>query len=632
MELYHDIESVRFNQHVLFLAAWEKLRGKSYREPKLIAERFYCTNRVIAEGIPDKFAYSRAKLQFPKPVRIRIQDVCRHVLFVYMTQQKCIHRSPSLVTLTAADHTKVDHLQTQVLCQLKEDVSLSNSVQTRDGAWEDVSFIRYIVRELKVARKEVQQGMSLAEADRWSHLCDLLPGWAHSLPSANVTGNMLMSEIEVEHYLDPRLQEPQPTDIVPVARQDFMRRMQSLQEKQVEPDRLSGARNRVGPKGSGLGSRSGDEPFDLCDDNGTPLSMKVFTIQRERKRKTVKTQESKPAPAAVPAASGVCDHCGTVWKDLPTHMPYCLRRCESCEKDQRPCVRHPEDPLKCLHCKSKGTKCSNSPQVSQTETSCPRCWCMHLVSDMADHVADCHGRCTGCVEGKVPCIVVENGTRQCEHCENTGHECLSFSHDYLFPEKEQATCDRCLGPVTYRGHKQGCIGQCSSCRQAQQPCIRSRQYPARCDYCEAQELDCSDFSHLFDKRVRKKVFCKHCLRDDVFPNHVATCKGRCKGCVLANRPCVRAKGDGSKCKGCKTQAECGEYDNEDNLAKGTCESCGKEFLSSLLKAHTKNCQGKCSHYQGLGTPCERQGREKIKPCKQCEKDGVGYSCDGFWKK
>jgi hypothetical protein len=133
---------------------------------------------------------------------------------------------------------------------------------------------------------------------------------------------------------------------------------------------------------------------------------------------------------------------------LPTHVPYCLGRCESCERDQRPCVRHSEDPLQCLHCKSKGTKCSNSSQVSQIETSCPRCWCTHFVSEMTDHITDCRGRCTGCVEGKVPCIAVENDTRQCRHCENTGHECLSFSHDYLFPEKEQAACDRCLRPVT----------------------------------------------------------------------------------------------------------------------------------------------------------------------------------------
>ncbi|KAM0236267.1 hypothetical protein ACHAP5_009445 [Fusarium lateritium] len=165
MELYHDAESARFNQHVLFPAVWEKLR----------------------EGIPDKFAYSRTKLQFPKPVRIRIQDVCRHVLFVFMAQQSCIRRGPFLVTSTAADHNKVDHLHIQVLNQLKEDVSLSNSVQTRDGTWEDISFIRYIVRELKLARKELQQGLSPAEADGWSRLCDLMPGWAHSVPSANST-------------------------------------------------------------------------------------------------------------------------------------------------------------------------------------------------------------------------------------------------------------------------------------------------------------------------------------------------------------------------------------------------------------------------------------------------------------
>jgi hypothetical protein len=550
-----------------------------------------------------------------------------------MTHQKWIHRSPSLVTSTAADHTKVDHLHIRVLNQLKEDISLSNSVQTRDGAWEDVSFIRYIVRELKLARKKLQQGLSPAEADRWSHLCDLVPGWTHSVLSANVAGNMFVSEIEVEQWLDARLQEPQPTDIVPVAGQDFQRRMESLQEKQIKPDRLSGAHDRVRPRGSGSGSssNSGDEPFDLCDDNGTPLSMKVFTIRPERKKKTVKKKELKPAPAPAPAASGVGDHCGTVWKDLPTHVSHCLRRCKSCEKDQRPCVRHPEDPLQCLHCKSKGTKCSNSSQVSQTATSCPRCWCMYSVSEIADHVAGCRGRCTGCVEGKVPCVAVENDTQRCQRCKDAGHECQLFPHDYLFPEKEQATCDRCLGPVTYRGHKQDCIGQCSSCRQAQRPCIRSRPYPAKCDYCEAQELDCSDFSHLIEKRVRKKVFCKHCLRDDIFPNHVATCKGRCKGCVLADRPCVRTRGDGRKCQGCKTMDECGEYDNEDNVPKGTCGSCGKEFLSSLLGPHTKVCKGKCSHCQGLGTPCERQGRERIKACKQCEKDGVGYDCDGWWK-
>ncbi|KAJ4261462.1 hypothetical protein NW762_006887 [Fusarium torreyae] len=202
-----------------------------------------------------------------------------------MAQRGFIGPQPPVIRLISTNGPKVEHLCEPVLNQLKADIGLSNSVETRVGAWKDLNFSRYIVRELKLARKKLQEGLSPVEAARWNHLGELKPEWANSTINAQETEPV--AETGTEEWLDPGLQGTQPATITQVV----SKRMELLREHHVEPDRLMNAQNRVGPRTNGGSRASDDEPFDLCDNNGVPLNMRVFTVQSGRKTVATATKE-----------------------------------------------------------------------------------------------------------------------------------------------------------------------------------------------------------------------------------------------------------------------------------------------------------------------------------------------------
>ena len=475
-----------------------------------------------------------------------------------MQQGNSIDRSGEVVKTDEKHVSSLETLRKRVLEQLKKDLSLSRGVEVREGTWEDIAFLDYISQQIRLAHRDLQKGISPEEANDLGNLKALQPSWV--LTSAQDPDAEYLPESVIAEAVDPMLL-PALSDTP----KHIIERMTFLRHKQAEFKPFSNAENRLGPK-SGPGLEGTTEPFDLGDGRGITLRTRTFSAESESE-----SEEETLGVEQTASNSGICDCCGVYHNDLLKHTSRCYGRCLECDQDSEACIRGAEDPLQCLPCSTKGRKCSGLSEESdvdpdQTTVECPRCWVNCLLSNMAEHVSACQGRCSSCVEKGLSCIRLTSKDQKCQNCDNAD-QCMSFSHDHLVLAAAPGTCGNCLGPITYEGHQYVCPGQCKFCHEAQIPCIRSARWPAKCDHCKKNGLACGGYTHVENIRQRGKVTCPRCLRDDVWKKHVKECKGRCKGCVRAGIPCVRGRGYGDRCTSCATVEECGDYDYDDAIPK-----------------------------------------------------------------
>ncbi|KAK2682555.1 hypothetical protein RAB80_000501 [Fusarium oxysporum f. sp. vasinfectum] len=346
-ELYNEARGQEFNRSVLFPSVWNRLR----------------------EGVPQTFAYAKAKLRFEKNVRLRIKAVSRSVLLKKLIEQQIVERDQVGVKLPSTSNFQVDDLYLEIMEQLKTDIDISTHQKPRIGTWQDPQFIRYIIRELKIARGQLERGISPADEEQWLNLQELSPDWVKWLEIPENIVEIPDNDKPSEPWLDPEMKAVQPGPATPTD-QEVLEKMKCLEDNQVEPGKIMNAEGRTRAKTKV--KRTVEVPFDLCDDSGTPLGMRVFSsIQKKGKKKEEAPEEQE--------ASGTCDLCGVFWADLAQHTLNCCGRCESCDKDNLPCIRIPEDPLQCVRCDEQSTRCANFTHLDNADpsvatASCPRCY------------------------------------------------------------------------------------------------------------------------------------------------------------------------------------------------------------------------------------------------------------------
>ncbi|KAH7005105.1 hypothetical protein EDB82DRAFT_521098 [Fusarium venenatum] len=248
IELYRDSASAYFNQQVLFPMIWDTLR----------------------DGVPTKYAYSKARHYLPPPIRTRIQDICKYML---IQNNNSIVRSETVVRTSEKHVVSIENLQKRVLKQLEKDVSLSTRVKVREGIWEDMAFLEYVADHVRFTHRELQEGISPEEAKNWGNLEALQPSWA--LKSAQGPNVEYLPESVIVNALDPML-----LPALPDTPRYVIEQMNFLQDKQAEFEPLSNSENRLGPRSK---TRPGGtaEPFDLGDGRGIALSTRVFSMETE---------------------------------------------------------------------------------------------------------------------------------------------------------------------------------------------------------------------------------------------------------------------------------------------------------------------------------------------------------------
>ncbi|PTD12028.1 hypothetical protein FCULG_00004151 [Fusarium culmorum] len=348
----------------------------------------------LRDGVPTKYAYSKARHYLPPPIRVGIKDICKYMLLQY---DNSIIRGETVIR-TSEKHKCV-------LEQLKKDVSLSTRVEAREGIWDDIAFVGYVAYQIRLAHRELQDGISPEEAENWRNLEVLQPSWV--LKSAQDPDVEYLPESVIVNALDPLLL-PALTDTPPYVPE----RMDFLQQKQAEFEPVSNSENRLGPR-SKTGPEGTTEPFDVGDGRGISLSTRAFSM--------IETEEETLGVEQTVSASGICDRCGVYHNDLPTHASQCYGRCLECNKDAQACIRGAEDPIQCIPCLAKGSKCSGVSQESnadpdETKAICPRCWVSFVLSNMANHVSSCKGRCGSCIKADLPCVRLPHDKQQCYNC------------------------------------------------------------------------------------------------------------------------------------------------------------------------------------------------------------------------
>ncbi|TVY70997.1 hypothetical protein Focb16_v000498 [Fusarium oxysporum f. sp. cubense] len=345
-ELYNETRGLEFNKSVFFPSVWNRLR----------------------EGVPQTFAYAKAKLHFEKNVRLRIKAISRGVLLTNLIGQQIVERDQVGVKLPSTSNVEVNDLYLEIMEQLKTDFGISTHQKPRIGTWQDPQFIRYIIRELKIARGQLKRGISLADEEQWLSLQELGPDWVKRLEIPETIVEIPDDDKSSKEWLDPQMKAVQPWPVT-ATDQEVLEKLKCLENNQVEPGKIVNMESRARSKAQV--KRTADVPFDLCDDSGTPLGQRVFSsTQKKGKKKKEASEEQDP--------SGTCDLCGVFWADLACHALNCCGRCESCDKDKLPCIRIPEDPLQCVHCDEQSTRCANFTHLDNADpsvatASCPRC-------------------------------------------------------------------------------------------------------------------------------------------------------------------------------------------------------------------------------------------------------------------
>ncbi|KAM0391225.1 hypothetical protein ACHAQC_007409 [Fusarium culmorum] len=155
----------------------------------------------LRDGVPTKYAYSKARHYLPPPIRVGIKDICKYMLLQY---DNSIIRGETVIR-TSEKHKCV-------LEQLKKDVSLSTRVEAREGIWDDIAFVGYVAYQIRLAHRELQDGISPEEAENWRNLEVLQPSWV--LKSAQDPDVEYLPESVIVNALDPLLL-PALTDTPP---------------------------------------------------------------------------------------------------------------------------------------------------------------------------------------------------------------------------------------------------------------------------------------------------------------------------------------------------------------------------------------------------------------------------------
>ncbi|KAF4944460.1 hypothetical protein FSARC_14671 [Fusarium sarcochroum] len=289
-KLYKSTRMVDFKEKVALAPNWDRLRL----------------------GVPKTFVKSRRQMRHPLPIKLRMVDICRHIMYSDMKDRAYIdHREEDMVKVRPNTQPTLTHLAKPVTQQLRKDVTLSTRVQVKDGAWHDPTLRDNVITELNRAFNQLRSGISHEEAASWKSLQKLKAGWAD--PPADESG--LETPLEPFHAS---------------ARGDFhtpshetRENVELLKEHHVDPPRISKGDLRINERIVAqrdvrweANRRAQDmfdpdhiseDPFELRDRDGQTVRRTLFSTALSKKRAGKK--KAGPAQPPVASDSGTCSRC-----------------------------------------------------------------------------------------------------------------------------------------------------------------------------------------------------------------------------------------------------------------------------------------------------------------------------------